>query len=202
LKRDKLGPLVLDGRFVRLEPLRRAHTDALTIAGGKLDFGWAMTPLRTRRDVEKRIKNTLELEKKNQGYAYAVFYKPENRVVGSTSYFGIAPQHKRAEIGYTWYEQSLWGSVVNPESKYLLLRHAFEDWHANRIQISTDIKNLHSQKAILKLGATYEGTLRSHAIRPDGTIRDTMMFSITKTDWPRVKTALENRINEYSKNLR
>jgi N-acetyltransferase len=194
-----LGPCVLEGRFVRLEPLRRRHANPLTIAAGKLNFGWAMTPLRSRRDVEKRIQHTLELEKKNEGYAFVVNYKPEKRIVGSTSYFGIVPDHKRAEIGYTWYEQSLWGSIVNPECKYLLLKHAFEDWHAIRIQISTDVKNVHSQKAIEKLGATYEGTLRSHAIRLDGTLRDTMMYSITSDDWPRVKKVLEKRLTEYPK---
>jgi N-acetyltransferase len=189
----------LDGKFVKLEPLRKRHEDALTIAAGKLDFGWALTHLKSRKDVMKRIQHTLELEKKNEGYAFAVLFKPEKRIVGSTSYFGIVPEHKRAEIGYTWYEQSLWGSVVNPESKCLLLKHAFDDWHAIRIQISTDVKNVHSQRAIEKLGATYEGTLRSHAIRLDGTIRDTMMYSITAEDWPRIKTILEDRIGRYSK---
>jgi N-acetyltransferase len=85
-----------------------------------------------------------------------VVLRQEDRVVGSTSYFAIVQQHKRLEIGYTWYEQNLWGTCVNPESKFLLLRHAFDDWHANRVQLSTDVNNIHSQKAILKLGATFE----------------------------------------------
>ena len=194
---NNLGPCVLDGKFVKLEPLRKRHEDALTVAAGKLDFGWALTHLKTRKDVVKRIQHTLELEKKNEGYAFVVVFKPEKRIVGSTSYFGIVSEHKRAEIGYTWFEQSLWGTTVNPESKYLLLKHAFDDWHAIRIQISTDVKNVHSQRAIEKLGATYEGTLRSHAIRLDGTIRDTMMYSITSDDWPRVKKILEKRLREY-----
>jgi N-acetyltransferase len=199
LKTDRLGPCVLEGRFVKLEPLRRKHSTALTVAAGKLDFGWAMTPLRSKKDVVKRIRHTLELEKSQEGYAFIVYYKPEKRIVGSTSYFGVVAKHKKAEIGYTWYEQSLWGTVVNPESKYLLLKHAFEDWHANRIQITTDVNNVHSQRAILKLGATYEGTLRSHLIRADGSLRDTMMYSITSQDWPRVKTVLEKRLTEYPK---
>ncbi|HYY92398.1 MAG TPA: GNAT family protein [Candidatus Dormibacteraeota bacterium] len=195
---SNLGPCVLEGRLVRLEPLRKKHTDELTVAAGRLDFGWAMSPLRSRDDVLKRIQRTLELENKNEGYAFIVRLKNEDRIVGSTSYFGIVREHRRAEIGYTWYEQSLWGSYVNPESKYLLLKHAFDDWNANRIQISTDIKNIHSQKAIQKLGAQYEGTLRHHAIRPDGTIRDTMMYSITSIDWPRVKQTLEERLTNYA----
>ena len=194
-----LGPCTLEGNFVKLEPLRREHAEALTSAAGKLDFGWALTPLLSRRDVDKRIVDTLELENEGQGFAFAVILKKENRVVGSTSYFGVVPEHKRLEIGYTWYEQSLWGTFVNPESKFLLLQHAFEDWCANRIQISTDIKNLHSQRAILKLGAKFEGVLRSHAIRRDGSIRDTMLYSITSKDWPEVRKILRKRIAPYSK---
>jgi RimJ/RimL family protein N-acetyltransferase len=199
MAQTNLGPCFLEGRFVKLEPLRRNHADALSVAAEKLDFGWALTPLLSRNDVDKRIDDTLELEKKNQGYAFAVLLKQENRIVGSTSYFGIVPEHKRLEIGYTWYEQTLWGSFVNPESKYLLLRHAFEDWHAIRVQISTDVKNVHSQRAIVKLGAKFEGTLRNHAVRRDGSLRDTMMYSITSDDWPQVKKTLEERISRFSK---
>lgn len=187
----------MDGRFVKLEPLRKRHENALTVAAGKLDFGWALTHLDSRKDVEKRIQRTLELEKQNEGYAFVVRLKHEGRIVGSTSYFGIVPEHKKVEIGYTWYEQSLWGSAVNPECKYLLLKHAFDDWHAVRIQISTDVKNLHSQHAIEKLGATYEGTLRNHAIRPDGTLRDTMLYSITSDEWKKVRKILEKRLDKY-----
>ena len=194
-----LGPCTLEGRFVRLEPLRRTHAAGLALAAQRLDFGWAMTPLLSREDVDTRIENTLALEEKGQGYAFAVLLRQENQVVGSTSYFGVVPEHKRLEIGYTWYEQNLWGTFVNPESKFLLLQHAFDDWKANRVQISTDVNNKHSQQAIVKLGAKFEGTLRSHAIRGDGSIRDTMMYSITSQDWPGVKTALQQRLDLYSK---
>lgn len=197
MEQANLGPCVLEGRFVRLEPLRRNHAGDLAIAAKKLDFGWSWTPLRSGEDVDKRIEDTLELENNGQAYTFVVSLKPENRIVGSTSYFQVAPEHKRAEIGYTWYEQSLWGTYVNPECKYLLLRHAFEDWHANRIQISTDIKNVHSQRAIVKLGAKLEGTLRNHMIRRDGSLRDTMLYSITSNEWPGVKKTLEDRISRF-----
>ena len=194
-----LGPCTLEGRLVKLEPLRRKHAADLAAAAKRLDFGYAMTPLLSREDVDKRIENTLALEQKGQGYAFTVLLSQENRVVGSTSYFGVVPEHKRLEIGYTWYEQNLWGTFVNPESKFLLLQHAFDDWHANRVQISTDVNNKHSQQAIMKLGAKFEGTLRSHAIRRDGSVRDTMMYSITSQDWPGVKAALQERLDLYSK---
>jgi N-acetyltransferase len=169
----------------------------LDAASKNLDWGWMLSPLRSKRDVVKRIEQARKLESNGEAYVFAVRLNQDKRIVGSTSFFGVVPQHKRAEIGYTWYEQDLWGTFVNPECKFLLLRHAFEDWRANRIQISTDVKNVHSQKAILKLGASYEGMLRSHSIRPDGSIRDTMMYSITSYDWPRIKPKLQSRISTF-----
>ena len=191
---SKLGPCRLEGRFVRLEPLRKRHARGLSDAAMKLDWGWMLAPLRSRNDVEKRIAQAARMEKNDQGYVFAVRLKRDKRIVGSTSFFGIVSEHKRVEIGYTWYEQDLWGTFVNPECKFLLLQRAFEDWHANRVQISTDVNNVHSQKAILKLAATFEGRLRNHAIRPDGSIRDTLVYSITSTEWPRIKSALRMRI--------
>ena len=189
----------MEGKYVRLEPLRKRHLEGLIAASKKLDWGWILYPLRSKQDIVKRIEQAQKLEKKAEAYVFAVRLCQDKRIVGSTSYFGVVPEHKRAEIGSTWYEQNLWGTYVNPECKFLLLRHAFEDWHANRIQITTDTNNAHSQKAILKLGASYEGTLRNHSIRPDGSIRDTMMYSITSDDWPRIMPKLQSRIDHYSK---
>ena len=152
--------------------------------------------MRSKQDVEQRIQNTLDLEMKDEGYAFAVFLRKTKRLVGSTSYFLVVSKHKRAEIGYTWYTRDVWGTFVNPECKYLLLRHAFEDWHAVRIQLGTDINNLRSQRAILKLGAQYEGTLRNHGIRPDGSVRDSKLYSIIPSEWSAVKSKLLARINE------
>jgi N-acetyltransferase len=157
-----------------------------------------LSPLKSRTDVEERIEHPIEMEKNNQEYVFAIILKQEKRVVGSTAYFGIVPRHKRLEIGYTWYEQNLWGTIVNPESKFLLLEHAFDYWHANRVPLSTDVNNVHSQKAILKLGAKFGGKLRNHAIRPDGSPRDTMLYSITASDWLTVKATLQSRIDEYT----
>jgi N-acetyltransferase len=196
---SKLGPCVLDGRFVRLEPLRKRHANGLGEAARKLDWGWMLAPLRTREDIEKRIDQAAQMEKNDQGYVFAVRLKRDKRIVGSTSLFGVVPEHRRVEIGYTWYEEDLWGTYVNPECKFLLLQRAFDHWHANRVQISTDINNIHSQRAILKLGAAFEGRLRSHAVRPDGSVRDTLVYSITSTEWPRIESALRARIGESEK---
>ena len=119
-------------------------------------------------------------------------------MVGSTSYLDVAPKRKIAEIGSTWYSSDVQGTVVNPECKYLLLKHAFEEWGAIRVQLGTDVKNVHSQRAILKLGAKFEGRLRNHGIRPDGSIRDSMLYSIISEEWPAVKKGLEARIESFA----
>ena len=107
---------------------------------------------------------------------------------------GYPSATEATEIGWTWYSPSVWGTVLNPECKLLLLAHAFEDWGAVRVQLKTDNNNLRSQRAILKLGAKYEGRLRHHRFRADGTLRDTMMYSILREEWAGVKVSLLARI--------
>jgi RimJ/RimL family protein N-acetyltransferase len=100
----------------------------------------------------------------------------------------------RLEVGSTAYPPAVWGGVVNPEVKLLLLGHAFEDLGAGRVQLKTDVRNTRSQQAIARLGATYEGTLRRYQRRADGTVRDTVLFSITTEEWPRVRDGLRARL--------
>jgi N-acetyltransferase len=156
-------------------------------------------PLRSREEVDQRIKDRLSAERRKAEYAFAVFLKTKNRMVGSTSYLEVAPKRRIAEIGSTWYSLDVQGTVVNPECKHLLLRHAFEDWDAIRVQLGTDIRNVRSQRAIAKLGAKFEGRLRNHGIRPDGSIRDTMLYSIISDEWPGVRKGLEARIEKFSR---
>lgn len=144
-----------------------------------------------------RIAAGIKAEKRDEAYAFAVRFKRDDRIVGSTAYLTVISNHKRAEIGSTWYSREKWGTVVNPESKYLLLKHAFEEWGAVRIQLGTDANNLHSQGAILKLGAKFEGTLRNHGIRPDGSVRDAKLYSIIDREWPEVKSKLLTRIQGF-----
>ena len=192
---DRLGPCTLEGTLVRLEPLREGHADALTAAAGKLDWGWFLTPLRTRLDVENRITNALRAEAEGEAYAFAVITKKDGRLVGSTSYLHVAVEHKGVEIGSTWYTADAQGTKVNPECKYLLLRHAFEEWGAERVQFTTDANNLRSQRAIVKLGAKFEGKLRNEKKRSDGSMRDSMIYSIIAKEWPVVKEGLLARVN-------
>jgi len=134
---------------------------------------------------------------KDGEYAFAVVLKNEERIVGSTAYLSISARHRRAEVGSTWYLPEYQRTFVNPECKLLLLKHAFEDWEAVRMQLGTDANNIQSQRAILKLGAKFEGRLRNHGIRPGGKPRDTMLYSIISSEWPEVKSGLVSRINSY-----
>jgi RimJ/RimL family protein N-acetyltransferase len=120
------------------------------------------------------------------------------RLIGSTRYLDVQEDDRTVEIGWTWYAPDTWGSVVNPEAKYLLMRRAFDEWGAIRVALKTDIRNLHSQAAIKKLGARYEGLLRNQRIRRDGSYRDTVVFSITDREWPAVKSRLEQRLERLS----
>ena len=125
---------------------------------------------------------------------------PAGTVVGTTSYLDVSVPDARLEIGSTVYTPAVWGSGVNPDSKLLLLGHAFETLGVGRVQLKTDVRNERSQRAIARLGASYEGTLRRYQRRADGTLRDTVMFSILAEDWPRVRAALRDRVAEAAAN--
>lgn len=129
------------------------------------------------------------------GYCpFAIVDKASGRVIGVTSYLDIRPGDRGVEIGFTWIAKPYQGSLVNPECKYLLFRHAFDDQQAVRVQLKTDLRNVQSQRAIEKLGAVREGVLRKHMIHPDGFIRDSVMFSVTAEEWPEVRARLETRL--------
>jgi RimJ/RimL family protein N-acetyltransferase len=119
---------------------------------------------------------------------------PAGVVVGRSSYLDASAPDARLEIGSTSYAFPVWGTSVNPQCKLLLLEHAFDELGAARVQLKTDVRNTRSQQAIARLGATYEGTLRRYQRRADGTVRDTVMFSITVDEWPQVRERLEHRL--------
>ncbi|WP_233279353.1 GNAT family N-acetyltransferase [Microterricola pindariensis] len=119
---------------------------------------------------------------------------PAGSVIGSTSFIDVQPENASLEIGSTTYTPAVWSGPVNPETKLLLLGYAFETLGAGRVQLKTDIRNTRSQRAIERLGARYEGVLRRHMRRDDGTVRDTVMFSIIAEEWPAVREALTKRV--------
>jgi RimJ/RimL family protein N-acetyltransferase len=126
--------------------------------------------------------------------AQAVGALPAGAVVGTTSYLEVSPYDARLEIGATAYVPEVWGTGVNPDAKRLLLEHAFDVLHAGRVQLKTDVRNVRSQRAISRLGARCEGTLRRYQRRDDGTVRDTVMFSILAEEWPAVRERLIARV--------
>ena len=197
---EKLGPCTLEGRFVRLEPLRSDHLDGLADAAAKIDWSLMLYPLLSKSDVEKRIRRCLDSEAGDEEYSFAVITKADRKIIGSTAYLNVVSHHKRVETGSTWYLPELRGTFVNPECKFLLLQHAFEDWHAVRVQLGTDARNIQSQRAISKLGAKLEGKLRNYGIRPDGRPRDSMLYSIIDSEWENVKSRLLARIKNVEVN--
>jgi len=116
-------------------------------------------------------------------------------VVGTSSYLDVSVHDARLEIGSTAYRPDVWGTAVNPETKLLLLGYAFDELHVGRVQLKTDVRNTRSQRAIARLGARYEGTLSRYQRRADGTVRDTVLFSVSAEDWPRVRSGLLTRLN-------
>jgi RimJ/RimL family protein N-acetyltransferase len=191
-----LGPVTLLGSHIRLEPMRPHHAPLL-LAAGKDPQVWTWMPARplTPDAMESWLSRALQAEAQGREYPFVVVRLADGRVIGSTRYLDVQEDDRTVEIGWTWYQPDAWGGVVNPEAKYLLLQHAFEDWRAIRVALKTDVKNLHSQAAIRKLGAKLEGTLRNQRIRPDGSYRDTVIFSVIEPEWPAVKAALEGRLS-------
>src|ERR1700674_198021 len=190
-----LGPITLTGVHIRLEPMRPAHARAL-LEAGRDEAIWSWMPARpvTLEQMDRLLEKAMEAESQGREYPFVVVRLEDKRVIGSTRYLDVQEADRNVEIGWTWYTPDVWGGVVNPEAKFLLMRHAFDDWHAVRVALKTDIKNLHSQAAIKKLGAHYEGTLRNQRIRPDGSYRDTVIFSVIESEWPQVKARLEERL--------
>ncbi|HEV3097933.1 MAG TPA: GNAT family protein [Candidatus Dormibacteraeota bacterium] len=193
--RAPLGPITLTGTHIRLEPMRPAHAAQLLEAGRAPEI-WEWMPARpiSADSMDAWLAKAAQAESQGREYPFVVVRLSDSRVIGSTRYLDVQQDDRTVEIGWTWYAPEAWGGVVNPEAKYLLMRHAFEDWDAIRVALKTDVNNLHSQAAIKKLGARYEGTLRNQRIRLDGSYRDTVIFSVIESEWPRVKARLEERL--------
>lgn len=188
----EIAPVTLEGRFVRLEPLELAHAEALSEAATPDLFTYHFPPAElTPQGFAAQIAG---LRQAPGWLPFAQVLRGSGRAVGVTCYLDVQPHNRALEIGFTWIGRPWQGGAVNPESKYLLLRHAFDERGALRVQLKTDLRNRQSQAALAKLGAVREGVLRKHMTLPDGTQRDTVMFSITDDEWPAVRRGLEERL--------
>jgi RimJ/RimL family protein N-acetyltransferase len=184
----------LVGSAVRLEPLEFHHSQALFTELGSDVEAWRWMLIETPTSVNdfKLIVNRyLEEYATGTREPYAVIDLESERVIGTTSFMDIRRADRTVEIGSTIYAQEFWRTPVNTDAKYLLLKEAFEVQGYNRVTLKTDNKNRRSQAAIERIGATFEGALRSDKIRPDGTLRDSMYYSILKSEWATVKARLE-----------
>jgi N-acetyltransferase len=182
-------PLV--GEHVSLEPLSMAHQAGLVaaVADGEL-WRLMVTVVPQPQQVADYIKNAELAYQAGDGLAFAIIVKNTGQVVGSTRFLSSSLADKRTEIGYTFLAKSYQRSAVNTETKFLLLRHAFEQLAMNRVELLTDYLNARSRAAISRLGAKEEGVIRSHLIMPDGRVRDSVLFSIIKHEWHGVKQNL------------
>ena len=192
-------PVTLEGHGVRLEPLAREHRDALAkaAADGELWQLW-FTSVPEPDQTESYISQALEGQAAGHMLPFAVRELGSNRVVGATRYHDIIKAAHRVEIGYTWYAKRWQKSHVNTACKLLLLGHAFDDLGCKVVGLRTDNFNFASQRAIEALGAKKDGVLRHHAPRRDGTVRDSVMYSIIVSEWPDVKRHLEARLKKGS----
>jgi RimJ/RimL family protein N-acetyltransferase len=194
----QVQPTVLEGRGIRLEPLSEAHHDALVAAAsdGRLWELW-YTAVAAPEGMRDYIANALKGQREGHMMPWVVRDAASGTVLGSTRYHDIVPAIDRVEIGYTWYAQSRQRSHVNTTCKLLLLTHAFEALGCKVVGLRTDNFNFRSQRAIEGLGAKKDGVIRHHASRRDGTVRDTVMYSILAAEWRDVKRHLELRLERH-----
>jgi RimJ/RimL family protein N-acetyltransferase len=192
-------PVTLEGRGIRLEPLTEDHQEALAIAAadGRLWELW-FTAVPSPDGMAAYVKAALKGQADGGMLPWAVRDLATGVVVGATRYHDIAPAIDRVEIGYTWYAQSRQRTNVNTTCKLLLLTHAFDSLGCQVVGLRTDNFNLRSQRAIEGLGAKKDGTIRHFAQRRDGTVRDSVMYSILAAEWPDVRRHLELRLDRHS----
>lgn len=191
------APGILQGNIVRLEPLNRSHFEGLMIAGDDPRI-WEQLPLPNPLPdgLQQELNNAMLLKSSGQQFPFTVMERHTDRIIGSTRLFELLPEHKKLEIGWTWYHPSVWHTGVNLETKLLLLTHCFEVFKLQRVQLKTRVTNERSAAAIHKIGATYEGTLRKDRRLPDGSTRDTVVFSIVDEEWPMVKAGLLQQLSK------
>ncbi|MEG0003376.1 GNAT family N-acetyltransferase [Comamonas sp.] len=193
------SPVVLQGHGLRLEPLTMEHEPGLRAAAadGEL-WNLRVTSVPRPEDTAAYIAQALDMQARGERLPWAVVDADSGRVIGCTSYHDLIPAVRRVEIGWTWYARSVQRSHVNTAAKLLLMAHAFDTLGCTVVGWRTDILNLTSQRAIERLGARKDGVLRSHALRRDGSIRDTVMYSLLASEWPEVRARLSARLQAPS----
>ena len=192
--RDWLMPVVLENKWIRLEPLSLSHVDALAEVAEDPEI-WRWLPVVAPTDaVEVRTLVQVGIDDHQRGDRIPFAVVRDGIAIGTTSYLDLSPEHRSVEIGWTWYGRSARRTTTNTASKRLLLEHAFEEFAVRRVAFKTDSRNVPSNTALRRIGATYEGTLRSHRVLPDGSRRDSAYYSILDTEWPGIRRKLDEML--------
>src|SRR5438876_1037146 len=193
-----VSPVMLEGAYLRLEPLTRVHLAGLAEVGLDEEL-WRLipSPVRTQEEMAAYIETALGEQERGESLPFAIAEKTTGRAIGSTRYGNIDRTHHRVEIGWTWVAREWQRTAVNTEAKYLLLKHAFETLGCKRVELKTDALNARSRAAILRIGAREEGIFRNHMITANGRIRHTVYFSIIDSEWPAAKARLEAILSSH-----
>ena len=183
---------------INLTPLKRSHRDGLLNAAndGELWKLW-YTSVPDKNSIDSYIETALQEKEEKKSLPFVVFDKASKTIIGSTRFMNIELNHKRLEIGHTWYASSYHRTGVNSSCKLLLLQHAFETLDAIAVEFRTHFYNQKSRNAIERLGAKLDGVLRNHRIDKNGLLRDTVVYSILNSEWPTVKNSLYFKLNQY-----
>jgi len=189
----------LIGQHVRLEPVHQAHVPGLFDIGQHAE-DWVYLPILgfgSIRETEEWVGQAIHLAELGQQYTYVLVDPVHQQIMGSTRFLNIRAKHRGLEIGYSWLGYQFQRTPVNTEAKFLLLKQAFEVMKAIRVELKTDSRNLRSQLAIERIGATREGILRNHMIAQNHYRRDSVIYAITDDEWPEIKTSLKQRLTSY-----
>jgi RimJ/RimL family protein N-acetyltransferase len=189
-------PVTLEGHHVRLEPLSMEHHAALcSIALDDEIWRWFPWQVQSPDEMRGFIESALKARAEGNTLAFTTILKAGNQVVGGSRFLNIDKPNRHVEIGATFIGKQWQRTVVNTEAKYLMLRHAFETLGCIRVEFKTDVLNISSRNALLRIGAKEEGIFRNHIITTTGRIRDSIFFSITDGEWPAVKADLETKLS-------
>ena len=192
---SELEPVVLEGSFVRLEPMTPEHHEQLSEIG--LDpeiWRYTISMIRTPEEMREYMESAFELQRRGTSLPFVTIERSSGRVVGSTRFGNYDPPNRRIEIGWTWLARRWQRTAINTEAKYLMLTHAFEKLHCVRVELKTDVLNTASRKAMQRIGAKEEGILRKHTLMWTGRYRDSIYYSILDEEWPDIKEELEKML--------
>lgn len=191
----KVESVVLEGDYVRLEPLRFDHLPALCEVGlDPVIWKWTANVVESESDLERYVRDAIAMRDAGTALPFVTISKADDKIVGSTRFGNIDVPHRKAEIGWTWINPKWQRTAINTEAKQLMLTHAFETWKCIRVELKTDSNNSQSRNAIARIGGVEEGILRNHMITESGRYRHSVYFSILDTEWESVKANLTSKL--------